>query len=316
MSKIRFRCPHCEKIINAPEKAGGRRAKCPGCGEVVEIPKQSFQVSPDPQTEAIAPPPEFEPTQTKQMDEENTQRQSHNSRLPWEIPEQAIRVAESASASGTTRGFKVRVLKAKNGFAKAQVNSAVQAKGVLDVFDEFLLIDGRPPSTIEMLIGIICWFLSLPLLVLSLPALLLSILFLPVTLPLWIAQRFMQKKLSEWIASRVAANPDSMFTQWLVFLSTPEVPAYIGRESVTQVIHFRLKRFVLPSKYGIAFICGPPFPTHLGCLTVLPFMVGRRIHAVLFDSGQAEMQEALQVVETALQTTAVEGTFKGNRFIV
>jgi hypothetical protein len=210
----------------------------------------------------------------------------------------------------------VRALKAKNAMEKAQVKSAVKAKAVLKVYDNFLLVDGRPPSLLEIILAIVFWFLSLPLLVLSLPGLLLSVLFLPLTLPLWIAELFVRKKLLEWVEKRVRDNPNSMFTQWLVFLLTPQVPVYLGRENVAQVVQLSVTRFLLPRKYGIAFVFGPPFPTRLGCLSLLPFLVGRRIHVVLFDGGEKERGQALQAVEAALQMRAVEGRFKRNRFRV
>lgn len=37
---IRFRCPSCNRIIDAPEKAAGRSAKCPGCAHTVVVPSQ------------------------------------------------------------------------------------------------------------------------------------------------------------------------------------------------------------------------------------------------------------------------------------
>lgn len=35
---IELHCPQCQKLIRAPENAGGRRGKCPYCGNSVYIP--------------------------------------------------------------------------------------------------------------------------------------------------------------------------------------------------------------------------------------------------------------------------------------
>ena len=35
---IQFRCHHCNKRVQAPESAGGKKAKCPVCGQETEVP--------------------------------------------------------------------------------------------------------------------------------------------------------------------------------------------------------------------------------------------------------------------------------------
>jgi phage FluMu protein Com len=35
---IAVRCPKCEKKLNAPDSAAGKRAKCPACGQVMQMP--------------------------------------------------------------------------------------------------------------------------------------------------------------------------------------------------------------------------------------------------------------------------------------
>ncbi|MCA8989656.1 MAG: ankyrin repeat domain-containing protein [Planctomycetaceae bacterium] len=36
--RIRFRCSHCDKALNAPQQHAGKTAKCPGCGTSIRIP--------------------------------------------------------------------------------------------------------------------------------------------------------------------------------------------------------------------------------------------------------------------------------------
>ena len=35
---IELHCPQCQKLIRAPDGAGGKRGKCPFCGSMVYIP--------------------------------------------------------------------------------------------------------------------------------------------------------------------------------------------------------------------------------------------------------------------------------------
>ncbi len=35
---IQFRCHHCNKRVQAPDSAGGKKARCPSCGQTVEVP--------------------------------------------------------------------------------------------------------------------------------------------------------------------------------------------------------------------------------------------------------------------------------------
>jgi phage FluMu protein Com/ribosomal protein S20 len=37
---IQFRCSHCNKRVQAPDAAAGKKAKCPVCGELIEVPAE------------------------------------------------------------------------------------------------------------------------------------------------------------------------------------------------------------------------------------------------------------------------------------
>jgi hypothetical protein len=41
---IELHCPQCEKLIRAPDEAGGRHGKCPYCGRKVYIPMPEDQI--------------------------------------------------------------------------------------------------------------------------------------------------------------------------------------------------------------------------------------------------------------------------------
>ncbi len=61
---IELHCPQCQKLIRAPEKAGGKRGKCPYCSNSVYIP-----MAPDPSDEiGLAPIDEAE---ERRADEEH-----------------------------------------------------------------------------------------------------------------------------------------------------------------------------------------------------------------------------------------------------
>ena len=45
---IRFRCPQCQKAINAKAGLAGKRGKCPGCGTPVLIPSTDGATTSDP----------------------------------------------------------------------------------------------------------------------------------------------------------------------------------------------------------------------------------------------------------------------------
>jgi hypothetical protein len=38
---IRFRSPHCDVRLSAPNEAGGRSKPCPACGRIVTVPARS-----------------------------------------------------------------------------------------------------------------------------------------------------------------------------------------------------------------------------------------------------------------------------------
>jgi len=66
---IDLHCPQCQKLIRAPDNAGGRRGKCPYCGGSVYIP------TPHEETEEIglAPIDDTEEQQARQLRRESTQ---------------------------------------------------------------------------------------------------------------------------------------------------------------------------------------------------------------------------------------------------
>jgi DNA-directed RNA polymerase subunit RPC12/RpoP len=37
---IEFKCPHCEKPLQADDQMAGQKAKCPGCGKELEVPQK------------------------------------------------------------------------------------------------------------------------------------------------------------------------------------------------------------------------------------------------------------------------------------
>src|SRR5271163_3303628 len=39
---IRFSCPGCKKVLNAPDDKAGVRLPCPGCKQVVQVPVTSI----------------------------------------------------------------------------------------------------------------------------------------------------------------------------------------------------------------------------------------------------------------------------------
>ncbi|MGB2987225.1 MAG: hypothetical protein WBE26_15250, partial [Phycisphaerae bacterium] len=66
---IELHCPQCQKLIRAPDTAGGKHGKCPYCGEKVYIP-----MPPDESEEiALAPIDEEEERRAEELRREATQ---------------------------------------------------------------------------------------------------------------------------------------------------------------------------------------------------------------------------------------------------
>jgi len=65
---IDLHCPGCQKLIRAPDNAGGRHGKCPYCGRKVYIPMPENEV----ELFDIAEPDEDEARQEEQLRREST----------------------------------------------------------------------------------------------------------------------------------------------------------------------------------------------------------------------------------------------------
>jgi hypothetical protein len=54
---IRFTCPSCAAIVNAPDAAAGKKARCPQCKSPVDVPATSLQPAHAPAPAPAPPPP-------------------------------------------------------------------------------------------------------------------------------------------------------------------------------------------------------------------------------------------------------------------
>jgi len=82
---IELHCPECQKLIRAPESAGGKRGKCPYCKKTVYIP------SPPDQAEEIALAP---------LDEEDLKREAALRKEAIQYTAAVDHVREDAEAPG------------------------------------------------------------------------------------------------------------------------------------------------------------------------------------------------------------------------
>jgi phage FluMu protein Com len=59
---IKFKCPHCPKVLNVGDEYAGKKVRCPACKEVLTLPAGStaVEVAPAPKAQAVrkAPPKE------------------------------------------------------------------------------------------------------------------------------------------------------------------------------------------------------------------------------------------------------------------
>ena len=77
---IELHCPQCQKLIRAPDSAGGKRGKCPHCGNVVYVP---------------TPPDESEEIRIAPIDEEEERRAE-------ELRREAVQYAASVDRATDT----------------------------------------------------------------------------------------------------------------------------------------------------------------------------------------------------------------------
>ncbi len=91
---IEFHCEHCEKLVNAPDDAGGRRAQCPHCKGKCYVPTASDQLEEIP----LAPLDQEEEKRRKQAHQEDVALQQSllHERADLDAP------AKPASQASTT----------------------------------------------------------------------------------------------------------------------------------------------------------------------------------------------------------------------
>lgn len=224
--------------------------------------------------------------------------------FPWNIPEERLAAANQSDTEGKTSTFRIRTFKWKNRIKKADIQGTKGVKGLLKTYDEYVLLEGR---ALAGCLFIILRILALPFYIAALPSfligLVIGIITFPIMLPIWFMGTFMQDKYVAWIEKRIKEKPDSMFTLWLIYRQAPDLPVYLGRENVVQVVKVQMGR-----KYHmLIFVLDRAFPGRLGGMSILPIMVGRRMHIVKFDGKAKALEEAAPLVEQALNMKVSEG---------
>ncbi len=161
---IDLHCPGCQKLIRAPEKAGGRHGKCPYCARKVYIPMPASEV----ELLEIAEPDEDEAQQEEQLRRESAAYAAGVSHADGQIagtddeeaggdaqrrPEMPFEVVDFASEVET---FLAAMRDSKLDQADAAVarlkRSAQRAKDYIEnaMVDEMPpQIDGVPPPVIK-----------------------------------------------------------------------------------------------------------------------------------------------------------------------
>jgi len=113
-SKLRFRCPTCKQILQAPPEGAGRRVRCPRCKTALFIPAAIIQEAPVPAY--VSPPPA--PVMVVPP------------RAEAPAPEPTVPMNIAIPGSGISVGTQV-TQKTANGMAKTVLGGALVAAGVL-----------------------------------------------------------------------------------------------------------------------------------------------------------------------------------------